>query len=276
MALFPTPPAEDDLVRQQRDLVRDQEQIAAARELESSSIGEGGLTVQDGGAIRIEDGGDLFVDGDATFNGNLTVPAGSLNTAGSISASGNVQGGGLISTGSASVAGTLSAGGISTGNLSASGTVSGNYGGDFPAGLRSTGAYNTLVTGGGAYVAAWIHSDGRVGYAPSSRRFKTGFVPVVLTIEKVLELQGFYFQYLAAVPYDQAQQRWVIGLLAEDTHNAGFPFLVDYDEDGEPFGIRADLLAVVVLEGLRDLYRQHLELKATVVALAARLEAAGI
>lgn len=160
-----------------------------------------------------------------------------------------------------------SPGNISPGNVSASGTVSGNYGGDFPAGLRSTGAYNTLVTGGGAYVAAWIHNDGRVGYAPSSRRFKTGFDPVVLTIERVLELQGFYFQYLAAVPYDQAQQRVMIGLLAEDTHDAGFPFLVDYDDDGEPFGIRADLLAVVVLEGMRDFYAKFIALSARVEAL---------
>jgi hypothetical protein len=154
-----------------------------------------------------------------------------------------------------------SPGNIAPANVTASGTVSGNYGGNFPAGLQSTGAYNTLVTGGGAYVAAWIHNDGRIGYAPSSRRFKTGFKPVALTIETVLRLQGFYFQYLAMAPYDQEQQRVMIGLLAEDTHGAGFPWLVDYDENGDPFGIRNDLLSVVVLEGMRDFFGQFVELR---------------
>lgn len=160
-----------------------------------------------------------------------------------------------------------SPGNIAPGNVTASGTVSGNYGGDFPAGLRSTGAYSTLVTGGGAYVAAWIHNDGRIGHAPSSRRFKVGFKPIELTIERVLELQGFYFRYLAAVPYDQHQQREMMGLLAEETHAAGFPWLVDYDDEGLPFGIRGDILAVVVLEGMRDFYGRFLTLVGRVDSL---------
>lgn len=147
-----------------------------------------------------------------------------------------------------------SPGNIAPGNVTASGA------GSFPAGVRSTGAYNELLTGGGAYVAAWIHVDGRFGYVPSSRRFKTGFKPIVLTIERVLELQGFYFQYLAAVPYSQEAQRVMMGLLAEDTHDAGFTWLVDYDEDGKPYGIRGDMLAVVVLEGMRDFYGKFQEL----------------
>lgn len=151
-----------------------------------------------------------------------------------------------------------------TGNIGATGLVTGTGGGSFPAGVRSTGAYSTNLSGGGAYVAAWIHVDGRFGYVPSSRRFKTNFEPIVLTIERVLELQGFYFQYLAAAPYSQEAQRVMMGLLAEDTHDAGFTWLVDYDEEGKPYGIRGDMLAVVVLEGMRDFYGRFVELAARV------------
>lgn len=144
-----------------------------------------------------------------------------------------------------------SPGNISPGNVTASGTVSANYGGDFPAGLRSTGAYNTNVTGGGAYVACWIHNDGRVGFAPSSRRFKTNIKAPEFTLDDVLKLQGFFFEYWAAPPYAQESQRRNFGPMAEDAHDAGFDFLVDYDDEGKPFGIRPDALAAVAFEGLR-------------------------
>lgn len=133
--------------------------------------------------------------------------------------------------------------------------------GTFPVGVNSTGAYNQLVTYGGPYVAAWIHSDGTLGYAPSSRKFKTGLKPATFTAEQVLKLQAFFFQYFARAPYDQAQQRVHLNILAEDAHDAGFGWLVDYDEDGKPYGIRGDMLAAVVLEGLRDLHSRVVTLE---------------
>lgn len=263
---FAVPPAADDQARKQKDLERQARENAAARSAEATTIGAGGLLVKDGGSIRVEAPGTIDLPGGA-FSANSLASATTITAGSTISTPANVQGGGLVSTGNASVAGTLAAGAVSAGSAYTSG------GGQFDAGVRSVGAYGTLVTGGGPYVAAWIHSDGRFGYAPSSRRFKTGFQPIVLTIEVVLRLQGFYFQYLAAVPYSQEAQREMMGLLAEDTDAAGFPWLVDYDDDGEPFGIRADILAVVVLEGMRDFYGQFVDLREQVVELLGRVAA---
>jgi hypothetical protein len=160
-----------------------------------------------------------------------------------------------------------SPGNIAPGNVTASGTVSGAYGGDFSGGLRSTGAYATNLSGGGAYNAAWIHLDGRVGYVPSSRRFKTDIRPARFSVADVLRLEAFYYRYIADVPYSQELQPEMLSLLAEDSEAAGFPWLVTYDEEGKPFGVRHDLVAGVVLEGMRSFYAEFQDLAAEVATL---------
>lgn len=142
-----------------------------------------------------------------------------------------------------------SPGDIAPGNVTASGEVTGNQG-TFASGLSSPGAYNTLVTGGGAYRATWQHETGYYGYAPSSRRFKTdieSFVPDAATIEALKSLRVVMFRYYARPPYDQAQQPQVYGLIAEEVHDLGLTWLVDYDEDGLPFGVRYDMLSLAML-----------------------------
>lgn len=150
-----------------------------------------------------------------------------------------------------------SPGNISPGHVIASGNVSANAG-SFPAGLSSVDVYNHLVTGGGAYRATWVHETGFLGYAPSSRRFKTNERPARFTVEQVLQIQGVIFQYYATPPYAQELQRDVLGAIAEDVEAAGFPWLVDYDEDGRPFGLNNEAAWVVILEGMRDLYARTL------------------
>jgi hypothetical protein len=133
------------------------------------------------------------------------------------------------------------------------GNVSTGASARYNGGIASTDSYGRLLTYGGAYRALWVHIDGSYGYVPSSRKFKTDIAPASFTVDEVLQLQAFFFRYLAPAPYDQAQQRVMLGLLAEDTHAAGFHWLVDYDENGEPFGIRGDVLGLVLLEGFRSL-----------------------
>jgi hypothetical protein len=57
------PPGEDWIVRQIADLQRQINANASARSLESSSIGAGGLTVNNGGSITITGGGSISVNG---------------------------------------------------------------------------------------------------------------------------------------------------------------------------------------------------------------------
>lgn len=279
MGYFPTPPSIDDQPRRLRDQERAQQEQAAARSLEASSIGAGGLTVNDGGSIRIEDGGDLLVDGDAVFNGSLIVPAGSLNTAGSISAGGNmsaggtVQGASLVSTGGASVAGALGAG-----SVSASGEVTGNHA-TFPGGINSVDVYNRLLTYGGGYKNQYIHQDGNQGYVPSSRRFKQDIEEWEFDPSVVSYLRVVTFRYIDAVANlgDKAEQE--LGLIAEELFELGYHWLVDYEVyyteagrkalvpfQGEvasrPFGVKYERLSLILLS-----WAQSIEL---------RLEAAGI
>ena len=141
------------------------------------------------------------------------------------------------------------------GNVSSAGSAR------FDGGLLSNDVYNHLVTGGGAYRATWTHESGFLGYAPSSRRFKTEPRNADFTLDDVLKLRGFFWEYLATAPYSQEGQATQFGLLAEDTHAAGFTWAVDYDEDGKPFGIRDNVIAVIVLEGLRLLATEVAELK---------------
>ena len=237
------PPAEDDQARRARDLARTQRENAAARSLEATSIGEGGLRVI-GGSIAIEAGGQLTVDGDATFNGSLTVPAGSLNTAGNVSAGGNltagaaVQGAAVISTGNASVAGDLTAGGVSTtGNLDVDGqmTIDGPI-------FTPHGRANSVVT---SYVAAYINSDGRLGATPSRRDMKD-HVEFYEVPETAWGLRPVVFTYK-----DDPQATPRLGFYAEDA-DAVDPLLAVH-EDGEPFSLHDRALIAALWGMVRDL-----------------------
>lgn len=141
-----------------------------------------------------------------------------------------------------------SPGNIAPGNVNASGTVTG------AAGIKSVGAYNQLVTYGGSYRALWVHQDGTFGYAPSSADFKTEPEAFVVDLDDVLKLHAVTYRYLPTAPY--AWGREELGGIAQDVAAAGFPWLVDYDDDGQPFGIRNDLLSWVLLEGMRELARR--------------------
>ncbi len=263
---FDLPPAADDIPRKIADLQRALQEGLAARSLEATSIGEGGLTVI-GGSIEIQSGGDLIVDGDATFNGSLTVPAGSLNTAGNVSAGGDitagddiiagdtVQGANLVSTGGASVSGTLSAGAVSAGSAAISGNLTAN--GE----IRMPNVPVTILTT--AYFATYASTNdgGRVGHVPSSARFKQEIVPATLDPDQLLALQVVTFRYIAAIEELGEDADREIGLIAEDVHALGMTWLVYYDADGLPFGIRYERLALALLPMVQHLHADVVAIK---------------
>jgi len=55
------------------------------------------------------------------------------------------------------------------------------------------------------------------------------------------------FRYIQAVDErgDDAEQ--VVGMIAEEVHALGATWLVDYDDDGEPFGLKYDRVLFVVM-----------------------------
>ena len=238
------PPAEDDQARRARDLARTQREQSAARSLEATSIGEGGLRVI-GGTIEIEAGGQLKVDGDATFNGNLTVPAGSLNTAGNITAGGQVEASNIVGTGGGTFGGTLEAGAFhASGNADVDGTL--NVDGPI---FTPHGRANPVVT---SYVAAYINSDGRLGATPSSRRFKQQITAWSFEWQALFAVELFEFKYNAAVDELGDMAPTEVGLMAEDLDALGLTWLVVYDEEGAPWAVAYEKFALVLLPVVQD------------------------
>lgn len=73
---FPIPENPDEIARRLTDLERSLAVEAARRSLTASAIGKGGLRVYDGGSIKIEGDGSLFLE-----TGNLVLKAGSISGA---------------------------------------------------------------------------------------------------------------------------------------------------------------------------------------------------
>lgn len=98
-----------DLMRRLAELERAVTQLRNARVLENAAIGAGGLRVHSGGSVRIQDGGNLNVSGEADFSrdtsigGNLDVSA-NTTIGGDLDVTGSAT---LASQGAFTVLGTL-------------------------------------------------------------------------------------------------------------------------------------------------------------------------
>jgi Chaperone of endosialidase len=253
---------EYDLAKRISDLEKQVAGLGTRDVLQNASIGAGGLTITNGGT--------LTVDGDAIFNGSLTVPAGALSTAASISAGTFLTVGTYITAGTTiTAAGTITSSG---GNVTAAaGTVSGaNISGS----VGVTGADLFTQNGPGfnitaARVAGWLrNSDGLVATATSSRRWKTNIEPSNIDPEKILGLQDVHYQWTEQVALrdnikPDHHVPTEIGLIAEEVHALGLWEFVVYErdkddrlvlnDDGEPipFAVHYPMLAVGLLPVLR-------------------------
>lgn len=152
-----------------------------------------------------------------------------------------------------------------SGDITAGGTVTA------PTGMNSIGVYNNLLST--SYRAVWCSSTGGTGafgYVPSSRRFKQNIATAELEIRKILpKLRVVTFRYMAAVENsgDGAPTEW--GVIAEEIDALGLTWLVDYDEDGLPFGVKHERFAFLLILDAQDKQTQ-------IDAITARLDAAGI
>ena len=166
----------------------------------------------------------------------------------------------------------------SSGAVSAAGEVSGNHA-TFPGGVNSTDVYNRQQTYGGGYKNQYIHTDGNMGYVPSSRQFKQDIEEWKFDPSIVSYLRVVTFRYIAAVENlgDKAEQE--LGLIAEELFELGYHWLVDYqvrytaegakvpapyqgEVEAVPFGVKYERICLILLS-----WAQSIEL---------RLEAAGI
>jgi hypothetical protein len=235
--------------------------------LQNASIDQGGLTVRNGGGIDIEDGGMLTVDGDAVFNGSLTVPTGTLNTGGDLSAGGKITAGTSVNAGSSVNAGTALNGATlaTTGNahvgnhMTIDGTTTMNDVLTADPGMSSLDIHSRVLSVG--YVSVYCDSSGRLGNVPSARRFKQDIHPVVLTeeVQGILHAALVNYRYIAAVEEYGDDAPVEQGMIAEDIEDLGLGGYVSHDAEGTVHGINYERLVIPLI--------------ATVQALDARLRA---
>lgn len=241
---FALPPAEDDQVRKLRDVERTARENAAARTLEASTIGKGGLLVKDGGSITVEAPGTINLQGGA-------FSAATISATSTISTPGTVQGGAVNATGS-----------VSAVNVIASGQVYSTT----P--VVSPGSRAHVVSLN--YATCWINGDGTFGISPSSIRFKTDIEQWAPDISRLLLLRAVLFRYDPAVFVSMdAEAPKQLGFIAEELDALGFPEFVFYDADGVIEGINYDRITVALL-----VLAQWQE--ARLQSMEARLDAAGL
>lgn len=134
---------------------------------------------------------------------------------------------------------------IAGGDVNATGT------GIFNAGVTSVGVYGNLVSAG-SYRVQYINSSGSMGYVPSSRQFKTDIQTAPSVAEAMLAMRIVTFRYLNAVEElgNEATVEW--GVIAEEIHDLGLTWLVDYDENGAPQGVKYERLVLATIPVLQD------------------------
>ena len=152
-----------------------------------------------------------------------------------------------VNTGNVTATGNITA----AGSISASGPVSGSSG-TFNSGVRSLDVYNRLVSGS-PYKVQYVDSSGQMGYVPSSRRYKRDIVTAELDVRSIMaQLRVVTFRYLGAVELSGTEAAVEWGVIAEEIHDLGLTWLVDYNEDGLPDGVKHERFAILLIMAAQD------------------------
>jgi len=157
--------------------------------------------------------------------------------------------------------------------------------------VRATTAPSTNITG--TRVAAWLQSsDGLLGTASSSERFKTNIRAAKLDPAAVLKLQVVYYQYIAELEQREQDPTYrvatEVGVIAERLHEAGLWQFVIYereadgsvkvDDAGNPvcFGVRYELLALALIPVAQAQQKEIVSLRADITTINSKLSKLGI
>jgi hypothetical protein len=111
-----------------------------------------------------------------------------------------------------------------------------------------------------AGTAVFINSDGKLGTATSSRRFKEGIKPMDHTSEALFGLKPVTFHYKKEIDSAGTSQ---LGLVAEDVEKIN-PDLVVRDKEGKPYSVRYDQVNAMLLNEFLKEHRKVEQLAATV------------
>jgi Chaperone of endosialidase len=131
-----------------------------------------------------------------------------------------------------------------------------------PDGRAYIGNIRDVTTGNPDAIPVLIDSDGQLGTASSSRRFKKDIKPMDQTSEAILALKPVTFHYKER-DTKKAQDTPQYGLIAEDVAAVN-PDLIVRDKDGEIYSVRYDAVNVMLLNEFLKEHREVQEQKATI------------
>jgi len=121
------------------------------------------------------------------------------------------------------------------------------------------GITGTAVTGR----PVMIDTNGRLGTAPSSARFKEEIKPMDKASKAILALKPVTFRYKKEVDAERTPQ---FGLVAEEVEKVN-PDLVARDEQGKPYTVRYEAVNAMLLNEFLKEHRQVQEQGATITEL---------
>lgn len=174
-------------------------------------------------------------------------------------ASGGTTWHGPVSTTGAVAAATVSAtGAISGASLASSGPISSPF------------VYSNSVASSSGNRAVWMDGNGGFGYNTSSRRFKEQIETSTIDYETLMAVRVVWFKYIESVErYGNDDAERHLGAIAEEVHDLGLFWMVDYDEDGLPFGLKQERFGLIGILLAQHQHRWLTTLQADVDALKA-------
>jgi len=247
----------------------------------NTATGSAALLVNTTGANNTAVGGGALQNNNADFNTATGELALASNTTG---ASNNAFGDHALN---ANTSGALN---VAIGSSALVGNVSGsgNIGIGFFGGSNVTTANNVIAIGtagnnvdNSCYIGQifgatssngigmFINSNGRLGTATSSRRFKDDIKPMGKASEALYALQPVTFRYKKNID-PEGSNAAQFGLVAEDAEKVN-PDLVVRDKEGKPYSVRYDQVNAMLLNEFLKEHRKVQKLEATVADLASQL-----
>jgi trimeric autotransporter adhesin len=115
--------------------------------------------------------------------------------------------------------------------------------------------------------AVVVNANGKLGVAPSSKRFKNEIKPMEKQSESILALKPVTFRYKQEIDANRIPQ---FGLVAEDVAKVN-PDLVVRDREGKPYTVRYDAVNAMLLNEFIKEHQTVKELKAISEKQAARI-----
>jgi hypothetical protein len=118
-------------------------------------------------------------------------------------------------------------------------------------------------------VPVFINSDGLLGTLTSSMRFKEQINNMGDSTSALMKLRPVTFFYKPE--YDKGERTLQYGLLAEEVAQV-YPELVAYDKDGQPYTVRYQYLASMLLNEVQKQYRRAQESASVIQAQQKEIE----